>query len=58
MKPACVGACAFSARQIGNLKNPDDESSQTILKERVAVLKDEYGTRPHVFYIGLDKSVR
>ena len=58
MKPACVGACAFSARQIGNLKNPDDKVTQTILTERVAVLKDEYGTRPHIFYIGLDESVR
>ena len=58
MKPACVQACAFGARQISNLKDPTDKVTQVILKERVAVLKDQYGTQPHAFYIGLDENVR
>lgn len=58
MKTACVDACPFGARQICDLKNHDDPATQTILTERVAVLKDEYGTKPHVFYIGLDRNVR
>ncbi|HEB70576.1 MAG TPA: 4Fe-4S dicluster domain-containing protein [Desulfobulbus sp.] len=58
MKTACVDACAFGARQIGDLKNPDDPVTKAILTERVAVLKDEYGTKPQVFYIGLDENVR
>ncbi len=33
-------------------------SPTSILTERIAVLKDEYGTKPQVFYIGLDDSVR
>ena len=43
---------------IANLKDPDDPVTKRILTERVAVLKDEYGTKPNVFYIGLDASVR
>ncbi|OGR07663.1 MAG: 4Fe-4S ferredoxin [Deltaproteobacteria bacterium RIFOXYD12_FULL_50_9] len=58
LKPACVQACPFGARQLGNLKNPDDPVAQIIKTQRVGVLKDEYGTKPQVFYIGLDTNVR
>ncbi len=58
MKTACVGACPFGARQIGNLKDPNDPVTKTIMTQRVAVLKDEYGTKPQVYYIGLDENVR
>jgi Fe-S-cluster-containing dehydrogenase component len=58
MEPACVQACPFDARQIGNLKDPEDPVTKTVMTERVAVLKDEYGTKPHVFYLGLDENVR
>ncbi|HEY5644240.1 MAG TPA: 4Fe-4S dicluster domain-containing protein [Woeseiaceae bacterium] len=58
LNPACVQACAFGARRIANLRDPDDPVTQTILSERVSVLKDEYGTKPHVFYLGLDANVR
>ncbi|MBU0673485.1 MAG: 4Fe-4S dicluster domain-containing protein [Proteobacteria bacterium] len=58
MKTACVDACPFGARQIGNLLDPEDPVAQIVQTQRVAVLKDEYGTKPQVFYIGLDKNVR
>ena len=58
LNPACVQACAFGARRLANLRDPDDPVTQTILSERVSVLKDEYGTKPHVFYLGLDANVR
>ena len=58
LQPACVQACPFEARRLADLKNPDDPVTKIIKSERVAVLKDEYGTKPHVFYIGLDSSVR
>lgn len=58
MKTACTQACPFGARQVGNLKDHDDPITKIILNERVAVLKDEYGTKPNVFYIGLDFNVR
>jgi Fe-S-cluster-containing dehydrogenase component len=55
---ACVQACPFEARQIGNLEDPEDPVTKVITTERVQVLKDEYGTKPHVFYLGLDEKVR
>jgi Fe-S-cluster-containing dehydrogenase component len=58
MKTACVDACPFEARQIGNIKNPNDPVAKTILTKRVGVLKEEYGTKPQVFYIGLSKEVK
>ncbi|GAB4535191.1 MAG: 4Fe-4S dicluster domain-containing protein [Thermodesulfovibrionia bacterium] len=58
LKPACVQACPFGARQLGNLKDPNDPVSITVLTKRVNVLKDEYGTAPQVYYIGLDEIVR
>ncbi|MDW7773233.1 MAG: 4Fe-4S dicluster domain-containing protein [Desulfobulbaceae bacterium] len=58
METACTLACPFGAREVGNLKDLDDPVTRIILNERVAVLKDEYGTKPNVFYIGLDHNVR
>jgi Fe-S-cluster-containing dehydrogenase component len=57
-KTACVQACPFGARKIGNLRDPNDPVAQVVLNQRVGVLRDEYGTKPHVFYIGLNKEVR
>jgi tetrathionate reductase subunit B len=58
MKTACVEACPFGARKIGNFKDPNDPVTKIIMTERVAVLKDEYGTKPQAFYIGLSKEVK
>ena len=58
LEPACVDACPFGARQIGNLLDQDDPVTKIIMTKRVAVLKDEYGTKPQVFYLGLDQNVR
>ena len=55
---ACAQACPFGARRIGNLRDPDDPVARAVLNQRVGVLRDEYGTKPHVFYIGLNKEVR
>ena len=58
LQPACVDSCAFGARRLANLRDPEDPVTQIITTERVAVLKDEYGTKPNVFYLGLDANVR
>ncbi len=58
LKTACVQACPFGARMIGNIKDPDDPVARIITTERVQVLKSEYGTKPQVYYIGLDEEVR
>jgi Fe-S-cluster-containing dehydrogenase component len=58
MKTACIEACAFGARKIGNIKDPNDPVTKIIRTERVGVLKSEFGTKPQAFYIGLDEEVR
>ncbi len=54
---ACAQACPFGARKIGNLRDPNDPVAKTVMGQRVGVLRDEYGTKPQVFYIGLNKEV-
>lgn len=58
MKPACELACPFGARRIGDINNPNDPVTKTIMNERVSILKEEYGTKPQNYYIGLSKEVR
>lgn len=58
MKPACVDACAFGAREIGNLKDDNDPVTKIIKSERVQVLKPDFGTGPQAYYLGLDHEVR
>jgi tetrathionate reductase subunit B len=55
---ACVQACPFGARQLGNIKDPSDPVTKAITTERVGVLKSEFGTKPQDYYIGLDWEVR
>ena len=58
LKSACVDACPFGARQIGNLRDPNDLVTQVVMTQRVNVLKEEYGTKPQVFYLGLSREVK
>ncbi|HEX9779047.1 MAG TPA: 4Fe-4S dicluster domain-containing protein [Geopsychrobacteraceae bacterium] len=55
---ACAQACPFGARRIGNLRDPDDPVAKTVMTQRVGILRDEYGTNPQVYYIGLNEEVR
>jgi tetrathionate reductase subunit B len=58
LKTACVSACPFGSRLLGNIRDPHDPVTKIIMTQRVAVLKEEYGTKPQVFYIGLSKEVK
>jgi tetrathionate reductase subunit B len=58
LQTACVQACPFDARELGNLNDPNDPVTQVISTQPVQVLKDEYGTRPYAFYLGLMAEVR
>ncbi|HBG04652.1 MAG TPA: 4Fe-4S ferredoxin [Geobacter sp.] len=58
MQTGCIDACAFGARRIGNIRDPEDPVTRIIMTERVNVLKEEYGTKPQVFYLGFTKEVR
>jgi len=58
MKTACVDACPFGARRIGNLRDPDDPVTKTIMSGRVGILKEQYGTKPQVYYLALSREVK
>lgn len=59
LKPACVEACPVGARYLGDLKDPNDKIHKILRENRVNVLKPDEGTKPKVFYIGIDnKDVR
>lgn len=57
MRPACVTVCPVGARKFGNLKDKTAEVTQIVEKERIRGLKLEKGTKPQVFYVGLDEVV-
>jgi len=58
MTSACVNACPFGARRIGNLRDPEDPVTKIITTEKVNVLKEQYGTNPQVFYLGMTMEVK
>jgi tetrathionate reductase subunit B len=58
LETAWVNACPFGARKMCNIRDVNDPVTQMILNQRVGVLKDEFGTRPQAFYIGLAQEVR
>ena len=58
LETACVNACPFGAREMCNIKDINDPNTQYIMNQRVGVLKDEFGTKPQAFYIGLAQEVR
>jgi Fe-S-cluster-containing dehydrogenase component len=58
LETACVNACPFGARKMCNINDINDPITQFIMNQRVGVLKDEFGTKPQAFYIGLAQEVR
>ena len=57
--PACVETCVGGARVFGDLNDGASEISRRLqaAQGRTSVLKPEAGTRPNVFYIGLDRDL-
>ncbi len=56
--PACVQACPVGARVFGDLKDPESAINKLLDEERINVLKPDLGTKPKVYYVGLDREVR
>ena len=55
--PACVETCVGGARIFGDLNDPKGELRlrMSAASDQLKVLKPELGTKPNVFYIGLDE---
>jgi Fe-S-cluster-containing dehydrogenase component len=55
---ACCEVCPTAARQLGDLKNPNDPIHEFLRQHKVQVLKPQMATGAKVYYNGLDGSVR
>ncbi|MGE5219434.1 MAG: 4Fe-4S dicluster domain-containing protein [Chloroflexota bacterium] len=53
-KPACEVVCPTQAILSGDLDNPNSPISKRIALEKVSVRKAEKGTKPKLFYVGVD----
>jgi molybdopterin-containing oxidoreductase family iron-sulfur binding subunit len=56
LEPACVEACRkanHGAMVFGDLNDPSSEISQLVANTMVRALREDLGTKPKVFYIGL-----
>lgn len=55
--PACVETCVGGARMIGDLNDPTSEIHRLMNahQDDIKVLKPDAGTKPHVFYIGMNE---
>jgi tetrathionate reductase subunit B len=57
--PACVETCVGGSRVFGDLNDPASDISRRLraAADRTSVLKPQAGSKPNVFYIGLDKEL-
>ncbi|MGE5307230.1 MAG: 4Fe-4S dicluster domain-containing protein [Alphaproteobacteria bacterium] len=53
-KPACEVVCPTQAILSGDLDDPNGHINQVIATQKVAARKPEKGTRPKLFYVGVD----
>jgi len=53
-KPACEVVCPTQAILSGDLDDPSSEVSRIIATQKVSVRQAEKGTKPKLFYVGVD----
>ncbi|MBI4203193.1 MAG: 4Fe-4S dicluster domain-containing protein [Chloroflexi bacterium] len=58
LPPACVEVCPVGARIFGDLKDPESPVRKLLREEMTQVLKPALGTKPKVYYMGLQEGVR
>ena len=54
LNPACVIVCPTQAIIAGDLADPASNISRIVAREKVSVRKPQKGTKPKVFYLGIE----
>jgi Fe-S-cluster-containing dehydrogenase component/formate-dependent nitrite reductase membrane component NrfD len=54
LEPACVIVCPTQAILAGDLDNPRSRVSRVVATQKVSVRKPQKGTRPKLFYVGIE----
>jgi Fe-S-cluster-containing dehydrogenase component/formate-dependent nitrite reductase membrane component NrfD len=57
LEPACVIVCPTQAIIAGDIDNPESSISQIIATQKVAARKPHKGTKPKLFYAGIEGSL-
>lgn len=58
LQPACVEACLSKALIFGDLEDPSSEVSRLVSVVASSVIKPELGTKPKVFYVQADHTLK
>ncbi len=53
--PACVATCVGKATYFGDKEDPQSLVSELIAKSKTMRLKEELGTKPRIYYVGLEE---
>ena len=56
--PACVGTCIAQALFFGDLNDPKSQINRVLSPHKREVLRSELGTKPSLFYIGLQEMLK
>lgn len=55
--PACVSNCVAHALYFGDRADPNSQVSTLLKRHRCTVLLPEHGTKPNIYYIGLEETL-
>lgn len=57
LAPICVASCTGGALIFGDINDPDSEIARTVRTSHTFTLREELGTAPQVYYVGLGEAI-